>query len=90
MCLCTHECVCIYITGPVKIDHVGAKESTIFLFLLHHNLIAICTSTTKSFTLPQNLMGFLLQFTEIWYSAQKTLHILANCFAMVRICGELH
>ena len=24
------------------------------------------------------------------YTAQKTLRILANCFAMVRICGDSH
>ena len=26
----------------------------------------------------------------VWYTAQKTLRILANCFAMVRICGDSH
>ena len=38
-----------------------------FLYLLHYNLITIYNNIAKSFPLLQNLMDFLLQFTEIEY-----------------------
>ena len=49
----------LIVTGPVKIDHLSAKELSIFSFLLYHNFITIYTTTTKSSSLLQNLMGFL-------------------------------
>ena len=43
------------------------KKSPILSFLLYHNFITIYTTTTKSSSLLQNLMGFLLQLTELGY-----------------------
>ena len=57
----------MYMTGPARIDHVSTKMS-IFSYLLHHNLIACYTNTTKSLSLLENVVGFLLQFMEIEYS----------------------
>ena len=54
-----------YVTGPAKIDHLSAKNCHFVLHLLHHNLITIYTNTTKSFLPLENLMGFLLQLTEM-------------------------
>ena len=54
------------VTGPAKIDHVSTKKDHRFLTcLLYHNLKTIYTTTTKSLSLLQNLMGFLLQLTEM-------------------------
>ena len=54
-----------YVTGPVKIDHVSAKNRRFLACLLYHNLIIIYTTATKSSTLLQSLMGFLLELTEM-------------------------
>ena len=54
----------LYVTGPAKIDHLSAKNHRLLACLLHHNLITIYTTGTKSSSLLQNLMGFLLQLTE--------------------------
>ena len=53
-------------TGPAKIKHLSTKNCQ-FLYLLHYNLITIYANTTKSFPLLQNLMDFLLKFTETEY-----------------------
>ena len=53
------------VTGPAKIDHVSAKNCQFLACLLYHNLITIYTTATKSSSLLQNLMGFLLQLTEM-------------------------
>ena len=55
----------IYVTGPAKIDHVSAKNRRFLACLLYHTLITICTTATKSSSLLQNLMGFLLQLLEM-------------------------
>ena len=34
-------------------------------------------------------MANIYVHTYVRYTAQKTLRILANCFTMVRICGDL-
>ena len=41
------------------------KKSPILLCFLYHNLITIYTTATKSSSLLQNLMAFLLQLTEM-------------------------
>ena len=53
------------VTGPVKIDHVSTKNPRFLACLLYHNLITIYATATKSSSLLQNLMGFLLQLTEM-------------------------
>ena len=53
------------VTGPAKIDHVSTKNHRFLVCLLYHNLKTIYTTTTKSSSLLQNLMGFLLQLTEM-------------------------
>ena len=63
--------ITIIVTGPAKTNHVSAKKSPIFLYLLYHNLQTIYTNAPKSLSLLQNLMGFLLKFTEIDYQIQK-------------------
>ena len=63
--------VSTYVTGPAKINHVSAKKSPIFPYLLYHNLRTVCTNTIKSLSLLQNLMGFLLKFTEMGYHVQS-------------------
>ena len=40
-------------------------------FLLYHHLLTIYINATKSLPLLQNLMGFLLQFTETEYCIQN-------------------
>ena len=55
----------INVTGPAKIDHVSAKNRRFLACLLYHNFITIYTTATKSSSLLQNLMGFLLQLTEL-------------------------
>ena len=57
--------VCTYVTGPVKIDHLSAKNYRFLVCLLYHNLVTIYTTATKSSSLLQNLMGFLLQLMEM-------------------------
>ena len=57
----------IYVTGPVKINHVSAKKLPIVLSLQYHNLQTNCTNTIKPLSLLQNLMGFLLKLTEMEY-----------------------
>ena len=54
-----------YVTGPAKIDHVSAKNRRVLACLLYHNLLTIYTTATKCSSLLQNLMGFLLQLTEM-------------------------
>ena len=56
----------IYVTGTVKKPYEDEK-SLIFSFLLYHNVITIHTNMTKCLPLMQNLMEFLLQFTEMEY-----------------------
>ena len=46
-------------------DHVSAKNRRFLACLRYHNLIVIYTTTTKSSSLLQNLMGFLLLLTEM-------------------------
>ena len=53
-----------FVTGPANIDHVSAKNRRFLVCLLYHNFISIYTTATKSSSLLQNLMGFLLQLTE--------------------------
>ena len=53
------------VTGPAKIDHLSTKNFQFLACLLYHNLITIYTITTKSLSLLQNLMGFLLQLMEM-------------------------
>ena len=48
----------------MKIEHLSTKIAN-FLSLLNHNLITIYTTPTKSSSLLQNLMGFLLQLMEM-------------------------
>ena len=57
----------IYMTGPTKINHVSIN----FLSLLYYNLGNIYTNKIKSTSLLQNLMGFLLKFTEMGYHFQS-------------------
>ena len=59
------QVICLYVTGPAKINHVSAKNHRFLACLLYHNLITIYTTTIKSLSLLQNLMGFLLQLTEM-------------------------
>ena len=55
-----------YVTRPVKINHVYKhKKLPILLSFLYHNLVTIYTNEAKCSLLMQNLMGFLLQFTEM-------------------------
>ena len=54
-----------YVTRPAKIDHVSAKNRRFLACSLYHNLITIYTTATKSSSLLQNLMGFLLQLLEM-------------------------
>ena len=62
---CTMCVFLIYVTGPAKIDHVSTKNHQFLACLLHHNLIIIYTTATKSSSLLRNLMDFLLQLTEM-------------------------
>ena len=55
----------LYVTGPAKIDHVSTKNRRFLACLLYHNLMTIYTTATKSSQLLQNLMGFLLELTEM-------------------------
>ena len=55
----------VYVTGCAKIDHVSTKNRLFLACLLYHNLITIYTTTTKSSSLLQNLMAFLLQLMEM-------------------------
>ena len=63
--------IIINVTRSAKINHVSTKKLPIFLFLLYHNLQTTCTNKTKSLALLQNLMGFLLKFTETGYHIQS-------------------
>ena len=54
-----------YVTGPTKIDHLNTKNHQFLACLLYHNLLTIYTTATKSSSLLQNLMGFLLLLTEL-------------------------
>ena len=65
-----------YVAGPAKL-HVSAKIAN-FLSLLYHNLISIYMTTTKSSSLLQNLMGFLLQLMEMEYILHSKWKILAK------------
>ena len=60
-----HTYIHTYVTRPAKIDHVSAKNRRFLACLLNHNLITIYTTAIKSSSLLQNLMGFLLQLTEM-------------------------
>ena len=50
---------------PSKIDHVSTKNRRFLACLLYHKFIIVYTTATKSLPLLQNLMGFLLQLTEM-------------------------
>ena len=56
------------VTWYAKVNHHELCESISSLF--YHNLLTIYTNTT-SWPLMQNLMGFLLQFTEMEYYIQS-------------------
>ena len=58
-------------TRPAKINHVSAKKSPIFLSLLYHILQTVYINTIKSLSPLQNLMGFVLKFTEVGYHIQS-------------------
>ena len=60
----------IYVTKPAKIDQVSTKNRRFLVCLLYHNL-TIYTTTTKSSSLLQNLMGFLLLLTEMGWCIQN-------------------
>ena len=47
------------------------KKLPIFSYLHYHNLKTIYTNMIKSLSLLQNLMGFLLKFTEMEYHIQS-------------------
>ena len=51
--------------GPVKIDHLSAKNRRFLVCLLYHNLITIYTTAMKSLSLLQNLMSYLMHVTEM-------------------------
>ena len=55
----------VYVTGPMKIDHLSTKNRRFLACLLYHNLLTIYTIATKSSSLLQILLGFLLQLTEM-------------------------
>ena len=59
----------IHVTGPAKIIyHMSTEKLPV---LLYHNVRTICTNNLKSLLLLQNLMGFLLKFTEMAYHIQN-------------------
>ena len=60
-----YHCNYKYMTRPAKIDYLSAKNHWFLVCLLYHNLITIYTTAIKSLSLMQNLMGFLLQLTEM-------------------------
>ena len=53
-----------YVTGPAKIDHLNAKNHQFSLLLLYHNLKTVNITATKTSSLLQNLVVFLLQLTK--------------------------
>ena len=65
ICLDLFVIVLAFVTGPAKTDHVSTKNRRFLLCCLYHNLITIYTTGTKSSSLLQDLMGFLLQLTAI-------------------------
>ena len=67
VCLVTEMEKDRYVTRPAKINHLSTKNCRFYLFLLYHTFITIYTTTTKSPSPLQNLMGFLLQFMELGY-----------------------
>ena len=46
---------------------IWMQKVPIFLHLLYHNVLTIYTNATIYLSMLQNLMGFLLQFTEMGY-----------------------
>ena len=54
-----------YATGPAKFNYLSTKICQFLVCLLYHNLITIYTTAAKSSLLMQNLMGLLLQLTEM-------------------------
>ena len=55
-------------TGPAKRPSEHKKSPIFIIFALSYcNLITIYTTTTKSSSPLQNLMGFLLQLMEMGY-----------------------
>ena len=55
-----------YVTGPAKFNYLSTKISQFLACLLYHNLIiTIYTTAAKYSLLLQNLMGLLLQLTEM-------------------------
>ena len=47
------------------------KNHQFFPSLLYHNLRTVYTNAIKSLSLLQNLMGYLLKFTEMGYHIQS-------------------
>ena len=66
-----------YVTEPVRINHVSAKNAN-FLSLLYHNLLATYINEPKSLPLLQKLMGFLLQFTNRILRTFRTKDVSKN------------
>ena len=69
-CICTGHTgvghsLYVYVTGPTKVDHLSTKNRRFLACLLYHNLITINTTGTKSSSLLQILLGFLLQLMEM-------------------------
>ena len=62
----------MYVTGPATINHVSTKNCRFFcLCLIITCELLIYTNEIKSLSLLQNLMGFLLKFTEMGYHIQS-------------------
>ena len=57
-------------TGYAKINFMSPKNCHV-LFLLYHHLLTNYMNATKCLPILQNLMGFLLQFTETEYCIQN-------------------
>ena len=59
-----------FVTGLTIFNYVSAKI-TDFLSWLYHNLGTIYINNTNCLTLLQNLVGYLLKFTEMRYYIQN-------------------
>ena len=65
-CLNNHTWLLMYMwPGMQKLTMWAQKNRRFFLSLLYHNLQTICNNKLKTVPLLQNLMGFLLKFTEV-------------------------
>ena len=67
----------IRMIGATKINHLSTKNAN-FLPLLYHNIITIYTIATKSTSLLQNLMRFLLQLMEMRFHSERKILIKYN------------